>query len=204
MTNSDENRPPTPGSRPSTPDPVPPTPDPGLPTPDTAPPTPDPGPQTLILTTGGTIDKIYFDAKSDYTVGEPQIGEILREANVTASYSIEPLFSKDSLDLSDTDRNLILERIRQDSCTRILITHGTDTMAETARVLRKIEGKTIVLVGSLSPARFKNSDAVFNIGFSMAAVQTLPAGVYIAMNGCIFDAQNVRKNLEENRFELIG
>ena len=156
-----------------------------------------------IYTTGGTIDKIYFDAKSNYEVGSPQIGEILQEANVTVSYSITPLFSKDSLDLNDADRKIIMERIRQDAATHILITHGTDTMADTARMLYPIEKKTIVLVGSLSPARFKNSDAVFNIGFAMAAVQTLPHGIYIAMNGRVFDALHVKKNRDENRFESV-
>ena len=156
-----------------------------------------------IFTTGGTIDKIYFDAKSDYMVGEPQIGEILREANVTVPYSITPLFSKDSLDLTEADRRVIVEHTGRTTHARVLITHGTDTMVRTARALLDITGKTIVLVGSLSPARFKNSDAVFNIGFAMAAVQTLPAGVYIAMNGHVFDAINVKKNRAENRFESI-
>ncbi|MFO7313784.1 asparaginase domain-containing protein [Rhodothermus marinus] len=156
-----------------------------------------------IFTTGGTIDKVYFDAKSTYEVGDPQIVDILREANVTIDWELETLFRKDSLDLTDEDRAVIVEKVRQESCPRILITHGTDTMIETAKALQGIPGKTIVLVGSLSPARFKSSDAEFNIGFALAAVQTLPSGVYIAMNGRIFHPDRVRKNREANRFEPI-
>ncbi|HEV2124594.1 MAG TPA: asparaginase domain-containing protein, partial [Chloroflexota bacterium] len=115
-----------------------------------------------IFTTGGTIDKVYFDAKSAYAVGEPLITEILREANVTVAYEIETLFRKDSLDLTDPDRALIARRVGEDESRHVLITHGTDTMVETARVLQDVEAKTIVLAGSLAPARFRNSDAVFN------------------------------------------
>lgn len=156
-----------------------------------------------IFTTGGTIDKVYFDAKSEYEVGEPQITEILNEANVTLDFAVETLFRKDSLDLTDADRGLIAARVERESCRRILITHGTDTMVATARALEQIPGKVVVLVGSLSPARFKNSDAVFNIGFALAAVQALSEGVYIAMNGRIFRSAEVRKNRERNRFEPI-
>lgn len=154
-----------------------------------------------IYTTGGTIDKTYFDAKSEYEVGDPQIIDILRFANVGVNYHIQTLLRKDSLDMTGTDRSLIVERLKEDPAERILITHGTDTMVETARALQTIPGKTIVLVGSLSPAQFKNSDAEFNIGFAMAAVQTLGPGVYIAMNGQIFTPENVRKNRERNVFE---
>ena len=155
-----------------------------------------------ILTTGGTIDKTYFDAASAYKVGEPQIADLLREAQVTADYDIEVLFRKDSLELTDEDRAAIARRVREAGEEHVLITHGTDTMAQTARVLQEsISGKTVVLVGSLSPARFKSSDAAFNIGFALAAVQTLPPGVYLAMNGRVFDPERVRKNRSANRFE---
>lgn len=157
-----------------------------------------------IFTTGGTIDKTYFDAKSEYEVGDPQIIDILRIANVGAEYEIEVLLRKDSLDMTDEDRRYILERVREESCDRILITHGTDTMVETATALEEVPGKCIVLVGSLSPARFRDSDAEFNIGFAFAAVQVLDPGVYIAMNGQIFSPAHVRKNLERNRFEPIA
>jgi len=156
-----------------------------------------------IFTTGGTIDKVYFDARSDFEVGEPQIIEILKAANVSADYEVATLFRKDSLDLTDADRAVIAERVRATPCRRVLITHGTDTMVQTARALQGVSGKTIVLVGSLAPARFKNTDAEFNIGFALAAVQALPAGVHIAMNGRIFDPEYVRKNREMNRFEPV-
>jgi L-asparaginase len=154
-----------------------------------------------IFTTGGTIDKIYFDAKSEYEVGEPQIGEILREMGVGFPFEITSLMRKDSLDMTDADRDAIRTAVAGDPASRVLITHGTDTMTDTAKVLQGIPGKTIVLTGALNPARFRGSDAIFNIGGAVAAVQTQPAGVYIFMNGRIFDALKVRKNRDKNRFE---
>lgn len=156
-----------------------------------------------IIAVGGTIDKIYFDAKSEYEVGPPNIERVLSELNLSIAYSVHSLMRKDSLDLTDEDRQLIASAVAQDPCTSILITHGTDTMVETARALKSITGKTIVLTGALEPALFKTSDAVFNIGCALGAVQSLPAGIYIAMNGRIFNADSVRKNLEKNRFEEI-
>ena len=156
-----------------------------------------------ILTTGGTIDKIYFDAKSEFQVGEPQIGELLREAIVSFDFTVESILKKDSLDMTDDDRDLIRRHVRDDDCDRILITHGTDTMVVTAKALLGIEGKTVVLTGSMQPARLRVSDAIFNIGFAIAAVQLLGAGVYIAMNGRVFDPRTVRKNIERHRFEQV-
>lgn len=160
-------------------------------------------PDVKIITTGGTIDKVYFDARSHYAVGDPQIGKILHQSNVRPSYEVETLLRKDSLDLTEADRKRIVERVREVPTPRILITHGTDTMVETARALESIPGKTIVLVGALNPARFKDSDAVFNIGFAFAAVQLLAEGVYIAMNGQVFDPARVRKNRAANQFEPL-
>ncbi len=154
-----------------------------------------------ILTTGGTIDKIYFDAKSEFQVGESEIAQLLREANVTLDCVVESILRKDSLDLTDADRNMIADRVCRDDANRILITHGTDTMVETAARLLAIEQKTVVLTGSMQPARLRVSDAVFNIGCAVTAVQLLPPGIYIAMNGCIFDPRRVRKNVPEHRFE---
>ena len=154
-----------------------------------------------IFTTGGTIDKVYFDARSIFQVGDPQVVEILKGANVTVEYTVETLFRKDSLDLTAADRAVIADRVRETPCRHVLITHGTDTMIQTAQVLQDIPEKTVVLVGSLRPARFKRSAAEFNIGFALAAVQALAAGVYIAMNGCLFDPEKVRKNREMNQFE---
>ncbi len=154
-----------------------------------------------LFTTGGTIDKVYFDAKSEYEVGPPQVVEILKEAHVTLDCAIESLLSKDSLEMTEADRLLIRQRVEADPCPRIVITHGTDTMVQTALGLRGIAGKTIVLTGSMQPARFKVTDAAFNIGAAMGAVQSLPPGVYIAMNGRIFDPARTRKNMNDNCFE---
>lgn len=159
--------------------------------------------QIKIFTTGGTIDKIYFDAKSEFQVGEPLIESLLLEANVTFDYEIKSLMRKDSLDLTDQDRALVVQQISGDPCERILLTHGTDTMVETARGLVHIPDKTIVLVGAMQPARLRSSDAMFNIGYAIAALQLLPAGVYLAMNGHIFNPLNSRKNVAENCFESL-
>ena len=158
----------------------------------------------LIVTTGGTIDKIYFDAKSDYQVGEPQIGRILQELGVAFRFHVIPLLRKDSLFVDDADRQLLRATIAAQEETCVLVTHGTDTMVQTAAVLADIPGKTIVLTGALNPARFEGSDAEFNIGCAVGAVQSLPAGVYIAMNGRIWDPAKVRKNVDANRFEAAG
>jgi len=156
-----------------------------------------------IFTVGGTIDKVYFDQKSEYQVGEPGVTQILREANITVDYEWESIMRKDSLDLTDDDRQIITDKIRSDSNKHVLVTHGTDTMIETAKSLQQISGKVVVLTGAMSPARFKESDANFNIGFAMAGVQLLPPGVYIAMNGRIFNPDKVVKNRDLNRFEEV-
>lgn len=157
-----------------------------------------------IFTTGGTIDKIYFDAKSEYEVGEPLIGEILRDANVTFDFRVTKIFQKDSLDLTDADRALIVDHVQRADDRRVVITHGTDTMVRTAKAVdAAVENKVVVLVGALNPARFRSSDALFNIGFAMAAVQALEAGVYIAMNGQIFAPDRVRKDRAANQFREV-
>ncbi|MCD9033769.1 asparaginase domain-containing protein [Luteimonas sp. Y-2-2-4F] len=157
--------------------------------------------ELLIVTTGGTIDKVYFDDKSDYQVGEPQIGRILEELGVAFRFVVIPILRKDSLHLTDEDRALVRSTIAAQAARHVLITHGTDSMVDTARALAAIPDKTIVLTGALNPARFRGSDAEFNIGTAVGAVQSLPAGVYIAMNGRIWDPARVRKNVEANRFE---
>jgi len=156
-----------------------------------------------IYTTGGTIDKIYFDAKSEFQVGEPQISGLLKEANIAFDFEVESLMRKDSLEMTDADRVLIAQRLRDEETDRILLTHGTDTMVDTARELVGIEGKTIVLTGSMQPARLRVSDAIFNIGYAVAAVQLLPPGVYVAMNGQLFDPLHARKNVAAHRFEKV-
>jgi L-asparaginase len=155
----------------------------------------------LIITTGGTIDKIYFDDKSDYQVGEPQISQILHLMHVAFDFEVTALMRKDSLHITDKDRALIRATAEASDCRHVLITHGTDSMITTAEALEGIEDKTIVLTGALNPARFKDSDAVFNIGCAIGAVQALDPGVYIAMNGKVWLPEEVRKNVRANRFE---
>ncbi len=156
-----------------------------------------------IFAVGGTIDKVYFDAKSTYEVGPPNIAKVLAELSLNIDYSITSILQKDSLEMDAADRLLILEYVSSAEECHIIITHGTDTMVQTAEALSKIKDKTIVLTGSMEPAMFKTSDAVFNIGCAMAAVQTLPPDVYIAMNGRIFRHDNVAKDVENNRFVTI-
>lgn len=156
-----------------------------------------------IFTTGGTIDKVYFDRKSDYQVGVSTIEELLTAANVTCDFECESILQKDSLDLTDADRRLIFDAVKADAHDRIIITHGTDTMVQTAKMLQAIPEKVIVFTGSMAPARFKLSDAEFNIGCAVAAVQTLPSGVYIVMNGRIFDPNAAKKSVEHHRFEEV-
>ncbi|XOV83013.1 MAG: asparaginase domain-containing protein [bacterium] len=152
-----------------------------------------------VLTTGGTIDKVYFDARSEFAIGDSVVMELLKQAHVDAPHRLVEVMRKDSLDMLDADRQIIARAV--DACSErcVVITHGTDTMTLTAQSLPATD-KTIVLTGALSPARFAKSDATFNVGMAFAAVQTLPAGVYIVMNGQVFAADHVRKDLEKNVF----
>lgn len=154
-----------------------------------------------FITTGGTIDKVYFDALSQFEIGESPIDAILADALVNFEYDVVPLFRKDSLELTDADRQKLKRYIEADDVDRYVVSHGTDTMVETAEMLSDLSGKTIVLTGALSPARFRTTDAIFNVGMAVAAVQTAAPGVYIAMSGKVFVAGSVRKNRAENRFE---
>ena len=154
----------------------------------------------LVLTTGGTIDKAYFDALSEYRIVDSGIPALLAEARVAVPFRVVELMRKDSLDLTDADRALIAAAAREASETRVIVTHGTDTMTETARALAAIPGKTMVLTGALSPARFAESDAAFNLGMAFAAAQTAAPGVWIAMSGEVFDGLKVRKDREAGRF----
>ncbi|BCX47128.1 asparaginase [Haloferula helveola] len=157
-----------------------------------------------VITTGGTIDKVYFDATSEYEIGEPTVPHVFREAAVGVEWELQPLLRKDSLEMTEADRVTIREACEAAGETAILITHGTDTMSDTAESLIGIEGKTIVLTGALAPARFRVTDAIFNLGLALGAVQSKPPGVYLAMNGTVFEAGKVRKNKEAGRFEATG
>lgn len=154
----------------------------------------------LVLTTGGTLDKIYFDAKSQFEVGDSIVGSLLEQAEVHQSFEIIELMRKDSLELTDEDRAAIREAVVSADHQRIVITHGTDTMTVTGEALKDVVGKTIVMTGALAPARFAESDAMFNLGMAFAAAEVLSPGVYIAMNGRIFDASRVRKDTKHNAF----
>jgi L-asparaginase len=155
----------------------------------------------LVLTTGGTIDKAYFDALSEYRIVDSSIRQLLEQARVAVPFRVEELMRKDSLEMTAADRALIAARALAAQERRVVVTHGTDTMTETARVLAaEVPGKTIVLTGALTPARFAETDAAFNLGMAFAAAQACPPGVWIAMSGQVFDGLRVRKDREAGRF----
>jgi L-asparaginase len=156
-----------------------------------------------IITAGGTIDKVYFDRMSEYQVGKPQIAEMLKEANFDLKWSYKSILKKDSLDFTDEDRHLIKKTVEQDSCSHIVITHGTDTMIETGKFLKSVPGKVIVLTGSMQPANFKYSDAPYNIACALMAVQLLKPGIYIVINGRVFEPDRVEKDRKSNRFKQV-
>ena len=157
----------------------------------------------LVLTTGGTIDKAYFDALSEYQIVESGIPALIAEARVALPFRVVELMRKDSLELTDADRALIAAAVREAPEARVVITHGTDTMTETAKALSGIEGKTVVLTGALSPARFAETDAPFNLGMAFATAQTAAPGVWIAMSGQVFDGRKVRKDRAAGKFVSI-
>lgn len=160
-------------------------------------------PPILVVTTGGTIDKQYFDALSEYQIAESVIEKLLKAARVTHPFRVVELMRKDSLELTDADRALIRATVATAPETRVVVTHGTDTMTETARALAGIAGKTVVLVGALAPARFAESDAPFNLGMAFACCQAAAPGVWITMNGSVFDGLNVRKDRAAGKFSEV-
>jgi L-asparaginase len=156
----------------------------------------------LILTTGGTIDKEYFDALSQYQIADTTVRKLLAIARVTHPHHVEEVLRKDSLELTEEDRARILEHVRLAPSSRIVITHGTDTMTLTARALSQIVDKTIVLTGALAPARFSESDAAFNLGMAFAAAQIASPAIYIAINGSVSLAERMTKDHARGRFVL--
>ena len=159
--------------------------------------------QLHIITTGGTIDKVYFDALSEFQIGEPVIGDLLASMNVGFEYTLQPLLKLDSLDMTDQHRDQIKQAVKASTASSILITHGTDGMVGTAKFLAGIKDKCIFLTGALQPAAFSNSDAVFNIGCAIGGLQSHSSGVYIAMSGHVFTAGQVIKNRAKGRFEAL-
>lgn len=157
----------------------------------------------LILTTGGTIDKIYFDASSEFEVGDPTVPHIFEDVGADIDTELLSLFRKDSLEMTADDRLKVRQACQETTHRQILITHGTDTMTETAEALLNLPGKVIVLTGAMAPARFRITDAIFNVGTAVGALQSMPEGVYLAMNGQIFKAGQVRKNRKAGKFEAL-
>lgn len=156
-----------------------------------------------IFTTGGTFDKVYYDALSEFSIGEPMAGPLLADAGVNFEYQVTSLLKKDSLEFTDADRALLAQQVQHAGANKILIIHGTDTMTLSASALGDVADKTVVFTGAMQPARMLHSDASFNLGFAIAALQCLPAGVYLAMNGQIFNAGEVQKNRTASRFESL-
>ncbi|WP_438479768.1 asparaginase domain-containing protein [Oleiharenicola lentus] len=155
-----------------------------------------------VFTTSGTIDKIYCDTPREFGVGSPQAGALLSGGNVDFVYSIEALCAKDSRELDEADHLLLREKIAAAPEQCILVTHGTDTMTRTGGSLRSLKDKIIVITGSMVPARFRESDALFNFGSAVAAFSFLKPGVYIAMHGRVRPANTLRKNRAAGRFEV--
>ncbi len=155
----------------------------------------------VVFTTGGSIDKTYDLESSDFLVGPPQVEQILKEANVNATYQVREFIRKDSLQITDSERAELKRLIEAEPAKRIIVTHGTDTLHLTGQALSKISGKVIVLTAAMQPASFKDTDAHFNIGSAFLAVQTLSEGTYIIMNGRVFDPFHTKKNRELKRFE---
>ena len=155
-----------------------------------------------IIATGGTLDKRYNEITGELGFAESHLPQMLTQARITLPFLLETLPLLDSLDMQDADRLRVLSACRQADETMIVITHGTDTMPETAGVLGKADlEKTIVLTGAMIPHSVAESDAMFNLGFACAAAQALPHGVFVAMNGQIFGWDGVRKNRVAGRFE---
>lgn len=157
-----------------------------------------------IFVTGGTFDKEYNELEGTLFFKETHVHEMLKLARSRLKIDISTLMMIDSLDMTDADRKIILEECKKTKEDKILITHGTDTMIETAKFLASsIKNKTIVLTGAMIPYKFGSSDGLFNLGSSLAFVQTLPYGVYVSMNGKYFRWDNIKKNKQTGTFEEI-
>jgi L-asparaginase len=154
----------------------------------------------LVVTTGGTIDKQYFDALSEYQVSESMVATLLRTARVAHGFRVVELMRKDSLELTDEDRQLVRSVIEEAPEHSVVVTHGTDTMVQTGAALAGLADRTVALVGALAPARFAESDAAFNLGMAFACVQVAAPGIYITMNGTVFPAAQVVKDRARNAF----
>ncbi len=158
-----------------------------------------------LFVTGGTFDKEYNELNGQLFFKDSHINEILKLGRSRLDLSVRTLMLIDSLEMTDVDRNIILESCQRCEEDKIVITHGTDTMTETARYLAdKIPDKTVVITGAMIPYKFGSSDGLFNLGSALAFVQSLPAGIYIAMNGRYYDWNNCKKNKQTGFFEELG
>ncbi|MCX8054311.1 MAG: asparaginase [Ignavibacteria bacterium] len=157
-----------------------------------------------IFVTGGTFDKEYNELNGTLFFKDTHINEMLKLGRARVPIEVRTLMMMDSIDMTDADRELIASNCLKTEESKIIITHGTDTMVETARVIaEKVKDKTIVLTGAMIPYKFGSSDGLFNLGSAIALVQTLPPGVYIAMNGRYFNWDNCQKNRDKGEFEEI-
>ena len=156
----------------------------------------------LFIQTGGTIDKDYPKTKNGWAfeINEPAVKRILEKVNCSFNYSVKSLLKKDSLEINDDDRLLILSKCKEAKEDKIIITHGTDTMNITATYLKEIKNKTIIITGAMRPERFSNSDAAINIGVAIGAVQSLSKGIYVAMNGLVIPHHKMERNKETGQF----
>lgn len=158
-----------------------------------------------LFITGGTFDKEYNEINGQLFFEDTHVPEMLELGRCKLDVNIRTLMMIDSLDMTDDDRNIIAHNCIQCDEDKIVITHGTDTLVETAKILAdKVKDKTVILTGAMIPYKFGSSDGLFNLGAALAFVQTLPAGIYISMNGKYFHWNNVRKNKELGLFEEIG
>ncbi len=158
-----------------------------------------------ILVTGGTFDKEYNEITGELFFKDTHLSEMLKLGRCRVDVDIRTLMMIDSLEMTEQDRAVIADNCNRADESKIIITHGTDTMADTARYLAdKVKGKTIVITGAMIPYKFGSSDGLFNLGSAMAFVQSLPHGVYVAMNGKYFNWDNVRKNRKTGQFEELG
>ncbi len=158
-----------------------------------------------VFATGGTFDKEYDELRGTLDFQETHLPEMLRLGRCHLDISLRTLMMVDSLDMTDEDRATIVDHCRRCEEAQIVITHGTDTMVDTARALAQgVEGKTIVLTGAMVPYAFGSSDGLFNLGSALSFVQVLPPGVYVAMNGRCFPWDDVRKNREAGIFEALS
>ena len=158
-----------------------------------------------IFITGGTFDKEYNELNGQLYFKNTHMSDLLEMGRSNAAVEIRTLMMIDSLEMTDEDRELIAYQCTQCEEDKIVITHGTDTMSDTAKILsQKVKDKTIILTGAMIPIKFGSSDGLFNLGSALAFAQTLTAGVYVAMNGRYFHADNVRKNKQTGMFEEVN